>query len=462
MTDRDPHSTWPQIANITAFLGTLVLGGSLLLLAPPGGGEVSEDEHRALAPAPEFTPAGLADGSYTDALGDFVADHFPRRDWLMALHFWIKDHHGIHDERVALYDLVDAEGADLEGAGWDENTPPPDQWIDLLGASDAAADEQPDPPDMVLAATDLDGAPDEEAAGADPAHPRVRGIVQRGILVSEGRAMQLFTGRPKGSPAYARAINGYADALAGKVDLYVLIAPTAQAFYLPDEFARYSKSEPANIAATHALMRPSVKIVDAYAALAEHTDEYIYFRSDHHWTGRGAYYAYTAFCKAAGLQPVALAAMERRSLKQFHGSLFRLTRDAQLLASPDTVEYWVPNVETTTSRYAPNALKTPFKSKLLFERGAGYGVFLGGDAALMIVKTTQNVGRRALLLKNSYGNAFSIFLAAHYEELLIVDYRHFRGSLLGLIEEHAVTDLIILNGTITANAAYHIARVAYV
>jgi len=45
-----------------------------------------------------------------------------------------------------------------------------------------------------------------------------------------------------------------------------------------------------------------------------------------------------------------------------------------------------------------------------------------------------------------------VFLAQHFEETLIVDYRHFRGRLLDLIEQHKITDLVILNGSITTNA----------
>ena len=43
----------------------------------------------------------------------------------------------------------------------------------------------------------------------------------------------------------------------------------------------------------------SIITVDAYSKLRAHTDEYIFFRTDHHWTQLGAYYAYTAFCEAA-------------------------------------------------------------------------------------------------------------------------------------------------------------------
>lgn len=454
-------STWPQIANVAGFVGALVLGGALLVLAPADDAAVSADENRTLAAAPALSWAGLVDGSYTDALEAFVADHFPGREHLMALHFWLKDHRGLRDEQVALYDLEDEGGGGLEDAGPEQLAPLPD---DLEALPDAPGQD-----DLVLAATDLDldlleGDPEDdlEAPMLGP-RQRVPGVVRRGVLVSQGRAMQLFTAGPQGSPAYARAINSYAEALADKLTIYLMVIPTAQAFYLPEDFARRSKAEPPNLQATLAMLRPEIHAVDVHAALAEHVDESIYFRTDHHWTGRGAYYAYAAFCRAAGLEPVALGSLERRTLKQgFLGSLYRMTRDPQLAESPDDVEYWVPAVDTTVTRHAAGNHKVFTATRLLHEHGYGYGVFLGGDFPLMIVKTDKNPGRRAILLKNSYGNAFATFLPAHYEELLIVDYRSFRGSLVDLAVEHEVDDLIILNGTITANAAYHIARIAWV
>ena len=43
--------------------------------------------------------------------------------------------------------------------------------------------------------------------------------------------------------------------------------------------------------------------VDVRQTLAEHKDEYIYYRTDHHWTSLGAYYAYQQLCGALGLTP---------------------------------------------------------------------------------------------------------------------------------------------------------------
>lgn len=43
--------------------------------------------------------------------------------------------------------------------------------------------------------------------------------------------------------------------------------------------------------------------MDVRQTLADHKDEYIYYRTDHHWTSTGAYYAYKLLCDTLGLTP---------------------------------------------------------------------------------------------------------------------------------------------------------------
>jgi hypothetical protein len=242
-----------------------------------------------------------------------------------------------------------------------------------------------------------------------------------------------------------------------------VIVPTAQTFYLPESYPGRVRHEPPNISATYAMLDPTVKTVDVVGALTGHADEYIYFRTDHHWTGLGAYYAYAEFARRAGFEPVPLDSMEKHTIAPYRGSLYSYTRDEKLRGRPDQVEYWPPPVEAAVQRLTSDGRRTAYSdSALLRENSKGYGVFLGGDHPLMVARTPNQTGRRALLIKNSYGNPFAVYLVAHFDEVVIVDYRKFDGSVLALIEKHQITDLIFINGAITANAKYHIARLGQI
>ena len=456
---------WALALSVGFFVAALSALGLALLLGG-GRGEVDPDEQRRLAPRPAFSWPALAAGEYTAALEAYVADHFPWRDRLLGVHFWLAAHRGPRDERVAFYDVPVGVDDDLDPLADGAGEAALLEGLDALGLM-SDEDDRDVLPDLDLD-LDLDPGADpadpDAAADADPEGPSATGPARRegGILVVDGRAMQLFSGGPRGARAYARAVNAYEEALRGRARVYSLIVPTAQTFYLPREYARHGHPEPPNIRATYARMAPGVVKVDVLAALRAHVDEYIYFRTDHHWTALGAYYAYVAFCEAAGLRPIPLAAMDRRRKDGFRGSLYRFTRDSALGRDPDYVDYWSPPGEVKVVRYTREGLRVSIGGPLLRERGAGYGVFLGGDFPRIVATTAAGTGRRALLVKNSYGNPFAVFLAPHFDELVIVDYRYFDGSVLDLVRDHQITDVILLNGTITANARFHSARVAWV
>lgn len=262
--------------------------------------------------------------------------------------------------------------------------------------------------------------------------------------------MQGFGGSPSGSEAYAEALNTIREAVGDRATIYSIIVPTAQEFYAPEPAGR----EQRNIQGTYSRLDPAIRRVDAHAELAAHSDEHLYFRTDTHWTGLGGYYAYRAFCTAAGIEAVPLERMERRVLRtEWLGSLYRITRDSTL--RPDAVEIVIPPARAEAMAQGRGG--GPERPVPLFRESApGYSVFLGGDHPIMRVRSSVQNGRRAILVKNSYGNAFAVHLVSHYQELVFIDYRTFQGSLLELLAESELpTDLLFMNGSLTSNSRTH-------
>ena len=87
--------------------------------------------------------------------------------------------------------------------------------------------------------------------------------------------------------------------------------------------------------------------------MAAHTDEYLYFRSDHHWTTLGAYYAYRTFAKVAGFTPVDKNTLQTGKLSPFLGLFYKDTKSTALSNDPDYVEYFIPPVNTTAIARTP-------------------------------------------------------------------------------------------------------------
>lgn len=402
----------------------LTVGGILFFTTPKQ--TVSDYEKRKLAQFPQYSWDSLFHGQFIDSIDLYVSDNFPYRDQLVEFSFKMKDWRGIKNDEIAFYNASDIKKNDPVGP-----VKNPDSLRDSAGVvEDTTA-----------------GPPGEEV---------------NNLFIVEGRAMEIFGGNCSMAESYAKTINKYQTELAGKVRIYDVAVPSSIEFFAPNQYKKQYSTEKRNIDCVYAALDPAVKGVDAHSALAAHKNENIYFRTDHHWTGLGAYYAYTAFCESAGLTALQLAQMEHKQKTGYLGSLYWLTRDSRLKESPDTVDYWkIPGTYKATC-YNKGDQTKGFKGSIYAENASGangYGVFLGGDWPLMKIESEVKNGKKAVLVKNSYGNPFATYLPYHYETVYVVDYRYYTGSLKQLIEDEKVTDLIFLNGVFSINTSWHIMMV---
>ena len=174
----------------------------------------------------------------------------------------------------------------------------------------------------------------------------------------------------------------------------------------------------------------------------------------------GAYYAYQAFCEQAGLTPVALEEMEMRTREGFLGTFYTQTGDQVLQQNPDTLNYYIPNVAYENWIRMKDQPESFTKLNGIFGEMASatnsYSIFLYGDFPLEKIATENHNGRKIVVVKESYGNAFVPFLVPHFEEIYVVDQRYFQTSLVDLMEENGITDLLFLNNIFAANTPYHI------
>ena len=146
----------------------------------------------------------------------------------------------------------------------------------------------------------------EQQSASEPEQPVVddgtEGETVAGIFVYKGIAFELFGGSKSAAEYYASVVNKYGDAFGSGVQVYNMVIPKhAELYDFPRKYQNISNSEKDSIDYIYSMLDSDVKSVDAYSVLEAHKDEYLYFNTDHHWTGLGAYYAYTAFMDAAGL-----------------------------------------------------------------------------------------------------------------------------------------------------------------
>ncbi|MCD7819587.1 MAG: hypothetical protein LUH07_11140 [Lachnospiraceae bacterium] len=183
---------------------------------------------------------------------------------------------------------------------------------------------------------------------------------------------------------------------------------------------------------------------DVRSILQDHSEEEIYYRTDHHWTTLAAFYVYQAWAEAQGYTLPAADMYEIETVtEEFEGTIqsklgiHTVTDSIELYLDPEDPLYTVEkdgSGEISYSLYDYSALDT--KSK--------YDIFLGGNNALTQITTSAETGRKILVIKDSYAHCFVPFLLTEFDEIDVLDIRYYNQELSALIEEGEYTDLLFL------------------
>ena len=253
---------------------------------------------------------------------------------------------------------------------------------------------------------------------------------------------------------YADNVNAVADALAGKANVYMLPIPLSSGVSLPDDL--YGKDIFADQKAAEqkiiGYMNGNVKSVALYDALLAHRTEYIYFRTDHHWTATGAYYAYEQFCKAKGITPTPISSYKVDEYDGFLGTFYRdSSQNATMGANPDKVVAYHPQSTEASLDYGDSENASLTRGKIIYDESDApaslkYGAFITGDNAYSIINNPDVTnGSSCIVVKESFGNAFVPFLTDHYQTIYVLDYRYWKGSISQFAQSKGVQDVLFVN-----------------
>ncbi|MTI96232.1 MAG: hypothetical protein FH749_12275 [Firmicutes bacterium] len=242
-----------------------------------------------------------------------------------------------------------------------------------------------------------------------------------------------------------RQLNRFAQ-LAGELPVHMLLAPNSIAVY-PEYLPRYATvyDQLAVKEKVAAEIEPAIEFVSVHGALREYRDEYLYFRTDHHWTMRGAYYAYAKLAPALGFTPLPLSDFTAEIVStEFWGTYFSRANNRWLESdtieilrplNPISVDVWFNDRE---GRY----------NKLFFTHHLDtrdqYSLFLDGNHPQTIITSDVGNGKKLLMFKDSYAHVLIPYLTAHYEEIHVIDLRFFDRPLAAYLEEEQFDQALFL------------------
>lgn len=401
-------------ASATLFAGILVVFGVISVFDKDK--TVSEAENRVLAQRPEFSLASLFAGEYTVNFENYYSDNFPARDYFIQVNGKIKKLLTGFSAGDSADVIVTVDKSDDDFAG---------EGIDLGNSTTQKADEN------TAAVT-----PDNEAT------------VKNSIIISHDRAMEIYTYSEDNANKYAALINKTAKAMPQGVKFYSLLAPTSVEFYGTKTYREGRHSQLDAIDKIYSKLDKNIVTVDAYTPLMNNADEYIFFRTDHHWTARGAYYAYSAFCNASGNTAPLLDSFATHNIDNFVGSLYRTSQAQALKNNPDYVECFQLQVDASHTVYTTPEMTDGVSTYIVAKKVNSdnkYLAFVSGDQPLGVIETGVTNGKKILVIKESFGNAFIPFLCNNYEEIYIVDPRRIDMYLPDFVEEHGIQEVMAIN-----------------
>lgn len=227
-------------------------------------------------------------------------------------------------------------------------------------------------------------------------------------------------------------------------DVHVMMVPT-KSWILREKlpaFAPHYKEQRFYDALQQKLEKEDV-LISVEPILDAHKEEEIYYRTDHHWTTLGAWYAYEQYTKAVGgdLQRAQGKKKFRCISKDFYGTTYAKINYAR---QADKIEIYEP-ADKLRVVYNMGEKKTKTLYDFSFLKTADqYSVFTGGNQAVLEITGGIKNGKTLLLIKDSFANSILPFLAEDYEKLVVVDLRQLNVSGDRLLEMFSPTDILIL------------------
>ena len=268
----------------------------------------------------------------------------------------------------------------------------------------------------------------------------------------------LYVYKDKNGETYANALNALRKKLDPGVNIYDILVPVSSDITFPEHLKEFtgSSNQKDAINAMYSKIDQGVNKVNVFDSLYANRGEYVYFRTDHHWTSYGAYLAYAEFLKAKGLEAAPRDSYQVKSFPGFLGSYYELFSMKNQKENPDTVDILMPKSDTTmelTDTSGNTKIWPMINDVTKFTARTKYWAFLGGDYPFTKITNSKiKNGSSCIVVKESYGNAFAPFLTDNYEYVYVVDYRFYRGSFSKLVKELGVKDVIVLNNiSTTAN-----------
>ena len=411
-----------------------VLGLGVLLLGNAAGG-TSERENRTLQGAPAFTLKSWFSGTFAEELESYLGDQMPGRETILDISAGITE---LFDCRSAEEKILNASvGKELEAAG-----EMPEEAEALLPSVTAAPTAEPLPETVLTAAVPETAAtPVPEAVPEDTPEPTPvptpaptvdPSVKDTSITRSfyykktDGGTAAVFHFQQDAIESTISSLNAYRAVLKEDGAVYFTYVPDSQRadkwLFNTKTYCGWHSDVEETIQAN---VSEGVYVFSTVNELEQYMQEgkAVYFKTDHHWSGLGAYTMVSAMRSARSVPVTSYDDFTYTVHEKFTGSIYQSALDMAGTGVSDRLEVPAELAPVFAGEYR-NLSKLLREVRYMEPERSSYSAFLGGTHdPFYAVETGFHTGRKALVICDSFGNAFIPYLAPYYDTVCQIDLR---------------------------------------
>lgn len=187
----------------------------------------------------------------------------------------------------------------------------------------------------------------------------------------------------------------------------------------------------------------NLEAINLIDALDLHRNEYIYYKTDHHWTNLGAYYAYVEFMESLGKDYIDINKLKANEIVGFLGTYF--SKAKKFNSEFDKITYYDVNIDKMIIKDKEYADIYDYEKFITRDK---YAAFLYGNNDLTIITNKDSVNKkdksRILIFKDSFGNSFVPYLIYSYDEVYVLDLRFNSQKVSQIMEKYDFDDILIM------------------
>ncbi len=285
-----------------------------------------------------------------------------------------------------------------------------------------------------------------------------------GVYTVDGQMIQAFKSYDKDTiETSLNAVNRFAENHPD-IQCSFMLAPTSQEIF-SSKIPSYAGclSEKSFIDDCYKKIN-GLTTIDCLSFLSGHGSDYVYYRTDHHWTSLGAYYAYCAAAKTLGYSAYSLDQFNiETASSSFRGTLYSKTLDNSV--TPDSIDYYHlasggPKIKMTVFDGRKETVYDSLYVRSYLDVKDKYSSFTGSNSPLVTIETDVDNGKNLLLIKDSYAHSLVPFLANHYSRITMVDMRYINTDLNKFIDLGEYQQAMFMFNAVTFSSDLDIRKIS--